>query len=49
MAINWRIEQAVDLARGVQAPQVWPEALLLTGDDQAHTWRVTVLDRGKPA
>ena len=49
MASNWSIEQAVDLARGVQAPQVWPEALLLTGDDQAHTWRVTVLDRGKPA
>lgn len=49
MATNWRIEQAVDLARGVQAPQVWPEALLVTGDDQAHTWRVTVLDRGKPA
>ena len=46
---NWQLEQTVDLARGVQAPQVWPEALLVTGDDQAHTWRVTVLDGGKPA
>lgn len=49
MASNWSIEQAVDLTRGAQAPQVWPDALLVQGDEKAHTWRVTIRDGGKPA
>lgn len=49
MADNWLIEQRIDLRRGVQAPQVWPHALMLCGDNNAHTWRVIILDGGKPA
>ena len=49
MAINWSIEQAVDLTRGAQDPQVWPNALLVQGDENAHTWRVTIRIGGKPA
>ena len=49
MADNWLIEQRIDLRRGVQAPQVWPHALMLCGDNNAHTWRVIVLDGGEPA
>ena len=46
---NWLIEQKIDLRRGEQAPQVWPNALMLCGDNNAHTWRVTVLDDGEAA
>ena len=46
---NWLIEQEIDLQRGAQAPQVWPNALMLCGDNNAHTWRVTVLDGGEAA
>lgn len=49
MANNWILSQEIDLQRGVQAPQVWPDALILCGDSNAHTWRVTILDDGKPA
>lgn len=49
MAINWSIEQSVDLTRGAQDPQVWPDALLVQGDENAHTWRVTIRIGGKPA
>ena len=49
MANNWILSQEIDLQRGVQAPQVWPDALILCGDSNAHTWRVTILDGGKPA
>lgn len=46
---NWLIEQEIDLQRGAQAPQVWPNALMLCGDNNAHTWRVTVMDCGEAA
>ena len=49
MAIQWTINQTVDLRKGVRTPQVWPEALMLCGDDRAHVWRVSVLDGGAPA
>ena len=49
MANNWLIEQEIDLQRGAQAPQVWPNALMLCGDNNAHTWRVTVMDCGEAA
>ena len=49
MADIWQITQTVDLARGVQAPQVWPNALMLCGDSNAHTWRVAVMRGGRPA
>lgn len=46
MASNWMIEQDVDLRCGAQTPQIWPNALMLTGDNLAHTWRVRVFDGG---
>lgn len=46
MASNWTIEQDVDLRCGAQTPQIWPNALMLTGDNLAHTWRVRVFDGG---
>ena len=49
MGMQWTIDQTVDLRRGAGAPQVWPEALMLCGDDQAHIWRVHALDGGAPA
>ena len=49
MAMQWTIDQTVDLHKGVRTPQVWPEALMLCGDDRAHVWRVRVLDGGAPA
>ena len=49
MANQWTINQTVDLHKGVRTPQVWPEALMLCGDDRAHVWRVRVLDGGAPA
>lgn len=47
MASNWMIEQDVDLRCGAQTPQIWPNALMLTGDNLAHTWRVRVFDGGE--
>ena len=49
MAENWILSQEIDLQRGVQAPQVWPNALIVCGDNKAHTWRVTIMDNGRPA
>lgn len=46
MAGNWVIEQDIDLRCGAQTPQIWPNALMLTGDNLAHTWRVRVFDGG---
>lgn len=47
MASNWMIEQDIDLRCGAQTPQIWPNALMLTGDNLAHTWRVRVFDGGE--
>ena len=49
MASNWMIEQDIDLRCGAQTPQIWPNALMLTGDNLAHTWRVRVFDGGEAA
>ena len=46
--MNWTISQTVDLAQGY-TPVVWPNALMVSGDVGAHTWRLTVLDNGVPA
>jgi hypothetical protein len=46
---NWLIKQEIDLQHGAPVPQVWPNALMMCGDNQAHTWRVTVLDGGAAA
>ncbi|MHC1786139.1 MAG: BppU family phage baseplate upper protein [Christensenellales bacterium] len=45
--MNWTINQTVDLSRGY-TPVVWPDALMVSGDVGAHTWRLTVLDNGNP-
>lgn len=46
---KWTIRQAIDLARSGSGPQVWPEALMATGDNLAHTWEITIRDNGQPA
>ena len=46
---NWLIAQDVDLQCGAPSPQVWPNALMLYGDNAAHTWRVRVMDGGVAA
>ena len=46
--MNWTISQTVDLSRGY-TPVVWPDALMVSEDVGAHTWRVKVLDGGVPA
>lgn len=45
--MNWTINQTVDLSRGY-TPVVWPDALMVSGDVGAHTWRLTVIDNGAP-
>ena len=45
---NWIIAQSVDLGYGSYAPVIWPNALMLYGDGQAHTWRVSVNSGGAP-
>lgn len=47
--MSWILKQEIDLQRGYKGPQVWPDALMVSGDDKAHTWRVKVLDGGVPA
>lgn len=46
---NWKIRQTIDLARGGQTLRVWPDALMVEGDNEAHTWEITVMENGKPA
>lgn len=49
MENNWLIAQEVHMDRSATAPMVWPQALMLTGDNLAHTWRVKIYDKGLPA
>ena len=46
---NWKIRQTVDLARSGPSLRVWPDALMVEGDNEAHTWEITVMENGKPA
>ena len=46
--MNWIIRQAIDLKKGYPDVVVWPNALMLTGDKNAHTWEVEVFDSGVP-
>lgn len=39
---NWIIQQEIDLRRGIEDAQIWPNALMMRGDAQAHTWQVKV-------
>ena len=45
---KWMIRQTIDLARSGSGPQVWPDALMVAGDNKAHTWEVTIRHGGKP-
>ena len=46
---NWIIAQTIDLSTGVADRQVWPNALMVRGDNDAHTWEVTVLNNESAA
>ena len=49
MANNWLIEQSVHLDQGAATPMVWPNGLMLTGDNLAHVWQVRVYQNGAAA
>ena len=46
---HWLIQQTIDLTNCVHAPQIWPYALMLQGDSNAHTWQVSVQSGGSNA
>ena len=46
--MQWVIEQTVDLQHAIPHG-AWPEPLAVTGDSQAHEWRVRILENGAPA
>lgn len=46
---NWLIPQTIDLQKGAPTPKLWPDALMQYGDNNAHLWRITVLDGGAEA
>lgn len=48
MTNNWIIKQTVDLQVGIDGVKVWPHALLVTGDNLAHTWMVEVTNNHAP-
>ena len=43
---KWMIRQTIDLAHGGSGPNVWPEALMVSGDRWAHTWEITIRSAG---
>lgn len=45
---NWIIRKKVDLQNGLNGIIVWPNALMLTGNKNAHTIVIEVYDGGKP-
>lgn len=45
---RWHFEQVVDLARP-EGPRTWPDLMMVEGDQDAHQWRVEVLDGGQAA
>lgn len=49
MSDVWMITQKVDLARSPVNYNTQPDALMLPGDNQAHTWRVEIQKNGIPA
>lgn len=49
MSNNWVINEKVDLQKGISGYTVWPHALLIVGDKNAHKWNVTIMDGGSAA
>lgn len=45
---NWLISDTVDLSIPGM-PRICPEALMVPGDDHAHTWEITLRNAGRPA
>lgn len=45
---RWHFEQVVDLAKP-EGPRTWPDLMMVEGDQDAHQWRVEVLDGGQAA
>lgn len=45
---RWKIRQTIDLARSGSGPQVWPDALMVAGDKEAHSWEITIRKGSKP-
>lgn len=45
--MRWEINQKVDIKRGAQGIQLWPNALMILGDNEAHIWKIKILDNGE--
>lgn len=45
---NWIINQHAELANAKVPAVIWPEPLMVYGDNAAHTWRVRVTENGQP-
>lgn len=45
---SWKIRQTVDLSCSGIGTRVWPDVLMVEGDNEAHTWEITILNDGKP-
>lgn len=46
--MNWQINQTVDLTKGQPSVQVWPTALMVVGDNLAHVWNISVVEKYAP-
>lgn len=46
---NWKIKQTIDLSSSYSGPGIWPSALMVNGDRQAHTWEIEVRHAGQSA
>lgn len=49
-SIKWTISQIVDLSDTTDASDAYSSVyyLMMPGDNRAHTWRITVYDKGEP-
>ena len=46
--MQYILSETVDISRDELTPTLWPTALMVTGNNHAHLWRVTMLDNGQP-
>ena len=42
--MQYILSETVDISRDELTPTLWPTALMVTGNNHAHLWRVTMLD-----
>lgn len=47
--MQWEINQDIDIRHGALGVRVWPNALMITGDNEAHIWKIRLLESGRAA